>query len=129
MFPRLTKCTFHRYGSSGDVQTHDAMCILPINILNEKIYVLLWFWFYMVAIISAVAIIYRMTTLLFRPVRVSRTHAHCSIANRYDLDNLLDRLSVGDWFLLDMLARNMDASCFNQLITTYHKEDDSHSKA
>lgn len=29
VFPRLTKCTFHRYGSSGDVQRHDAMCILP----------------------------------------------------------------------------------------------------
>ncbi|KAM7305017.1 innexin inx2 [Ixodes scapularis] len=37
VFPRLTKCTFHMYGSSGDVMKHDAMCILPINIIDEKI--------------------------------------------------------------------------------------------
>lgn len=49
VFPRLTKCTFHMYGSSGDVMKHDAMCILPINIINEKIYVFLWFWFVILA--------------------------------------------------------------------------------
>lgn len=70
----------------------------------------------MVAIISAITIIYRLTTLLFRQVRLSRTKAHCSIVDRNNLETVLDRVSVGDWFLLDMLARNMDASCFNRLI-------------
>lgn len=37
VFPRLTKCTFHRYGSSGDVQRHDAMCILPSTYFFLKI--------------------------------------------------------------------------------------------
>ena len=25
------------------VQKHDALCMLPINVVNEKIYVFLWF--------------------------------------------------------------------------------------
>ena len=32
IFPRMTKCTFHKFGSSGEIEKHDAMCILPLNI-------------------------------------------------------------------------------------------------
>merc|ERR1712203_507099 len=39
VFPRVTKCTFQKYGPSGTIQNHDAQCVLPINIINEKIYV------------------------------------------------------------------------------------------
>ena len=36
IFPRMTKCTFHKFGASGEVEKHDALCILPLNIVNEK---------------------------------------------------------------------------------------------
>ena len=42
VFPRVTKCTFHKYGSSGTIENVDAMCVLALNIINEKIYVFLW---------------------------------------------------------------------------------------
>ena len=32
VFPRMTKCTFHKFGTSGEVEKHDALCILPLNI-------------------------------------------------------------------------------------------------
>ena len=35
IFPRLTKCTFNKFGPSGTVQRRDAMCVLPVNIINE----------------------------------------------------------------------------------------------
>merc|ERR1719394_443689 len=38
IFPRLTKYTFHKFGTSGELEKHDALCILPLNIFNEKIY-------------------------------------------------------------------------------------------
>lgn len=69
VFPRLTKCTFHRYGPSGDVTRHDAMCILPINILNEKLYIFLWFWFIIVAIISGIGLLYRSVLILIPNLR------------------------------------------------------------
>ena len=28
VFPRVTKCTFYNYGSSGTIQKHDALCVL-----------------------------------------------------------------------------------------------------
>ena len=35
IFPRMTKCTFHKFGTSGEIEKHDAMCILPLNIGNH----------------------------------------------------------------------------------------------
>lgn len=28
VFPRFTKCNFHKYGYSGSIETHDALCFL-----------------------------------------------------------------------------------------------------
>ena len=36
VFPRVAKCSFYKFGSSGTMQTHDTVCILPVNIMNEK---------------------------------------------------------------------------------------------
>ena len=37
VFPRVAKCSFYKFGSSGTMQTHDTVCILPVNIMNEKV--------------------------------------------------------------------------------------------
>jgi len=42
IFPRVTKCTFHTYGPTGTIQTHDSLCVLALNAFNEKIYIFLW---------------------------------------------------------------------------------------
>ena len=44
VFPRMTKCLFHTFGPSGSIQRFDTLCILALNILNEKIFTVLWFW-------------------------------------------------------------------------------------
>jgi hypothetical protein len=50
----MTKCTFHKFGPTGTIQKFDGLCILPVNIINEKIYFFLWFWFIFLAITTAV---------------------------------------------------------------------------
>ena len=66
----MTKCTFHKYGPSGTITTHDGLCILALNIINEKIYVFLWFWFIGVAIFSTLALIYTILILAIPSIRV-----------------------------------------------------------
>ncbi len=53
IFPRMTKCTFHKFGATGEVEKLDALCILPLNIVNEKIYIFIWFWFLILGALSA----------------------------------------------------------------------------
>ena len=63
MLVQVTKCTFHKFGPSGSVQKFDGICVLPLNIINEKIYVFLWFWFLGLAAVSAVQMFYRVMVI------------------------------------------------------------------
>ena len=64
IFPKVTKCVFKTYGPSGSIQIYDAMCILPVNILNEKIFIFLWFWFAILASATGIAVIFRIISLV-----------------------------------------------------------------
>ena len=61
----MTKCTFHKFGPSGTVEKFDGLCVLPLNIINEKIYVFLWFWFIILTVITGMQVIYRFVLVLF----------------------------------------------------------------
>ncbi|KAL5276553.1 hypothetical protein ACFFRR_002024 [Megaselia abdita] len=63
VFPKVTKCEFHKFGPSGSIQNHDTLCVMALNVINEKIYVFLWFWFLIVLIASTAAVIWRFFTL------------------------------------------------------------------
>ena len=52
VFPKITKCTFHKYGASGTVEKKDGLCVLPQNIINEKIFLFIWIWLVFVAVVT-----------------------------------------------------------------------------
>ena len=66
VFPKVTKCTFYTFGFSGTQQKLDGLCVLMLNIINEKVYFFLWFW-YLIAGIIAVAMIIRRILMFFYP--------------------------------------------------------------
>ena len=45
------------------------MCILPLNIVNEKIYLVLWWWYIVLSVLSAMAVLYRLTSILLPDLR------------------------------------------------------------
>ena len=36
------------------MEKKDGLCVLPLNIINEKIYVFLWLWFIFLAVVSGI---------------------------------------------------------------------------
>ena len=68
-FFRLTKCTFHKYGHSGTIEKHDALCLLALNIISEKIYVFVWFWLIILAVLTAGYMIYTIAVIAIPNLR------------------------------------------------------------
>lgn len=69
IFPRMTKCIFRKGGPSMNIETHDALCILPLNVVNEKIYIFLWFWFLILGFLSTLTILYRFVVFVSPRIR------------------------------------------------------------
>jgi len=123
VFPKVTKCTFHQYGPSGTIQKHDGLCILALNIINEKIYVFLWFWFVAIAIASGIAILYRLVVLASPALRVNIIMAR----SLYQSDKKMveDILScptkgwidqIGDYWVIYLLSKNLSPVAMKELI-------------
>ena len=70
VFPKVTKCTFHTFGFSGTQQRLDGLCVLPLNIVNEKCYLILWFWYIICGVICLINIIRRVVMILASDVMV-----------------------------------------------------------
>ena len=70
VFPKMSKCTFHKYGPSGTVEKKDGLCVLPLNIINEKIYIFLWIWLVALAVVSGAFLVYRVAVILGSQIRV-----------------------------------------------------------
>jgi len=115
VFPKVAKCLFKKFGVSGNVQQHDALCVLPLNIINEKIYVAFWFWFVFLSAITGAALIYRLATIFSLELRIRNLYAKAgglvkketiSAALRNPEHGFLQR--QGDYLMLYLLTRNLN---------------------
>ena len=57
LFPSQAKCDYFNFGSSGTIQYIDSLCLLPQNVVNEKIFVFLYFWMIFLVIFSFLHVI------------------------------------------------------------------------
>ena len=114
VFPRLTKCTFQKYGYSGTIETYDALCFLPLNIVNEKIYVVLWFWFAFLLLVTGTYLAYRFVLMLVPTARFFRLKSIAPSTDKKYLKKLSSRR--GNWFILQFIANHMKPSHFRDLI-------------
>ncbi|XP_018334680.1 innexin shaking-B-like [Agrilus planipennis] len=116
IFPRMTKCTFHKYGVSGEIERHDAICILPLNVVNEKIYVFLWFWFIILAVLTFVTVIYRIIIIFSPRMRVYLLRMRYRLIRKDAIDLIVRKSKMGDWFLFYMLGENVDTVIFRDVM-------------
>lgn len=145
VFPRMTKCIFHKYGGSGTIQKFDALCVLGMNIINEKVYIFLWFWFIALAVVTGVNLVLRalqyfMPNIRDRLVKLENLGYLDKTIPRADIDSVVGRLAYSDWLILYYLAQAMDKKNFAALISNladnlptypypYPEEDDEESHA
>lgn len=117
IFPKITKCSFHKFGPSGNIENRDALCVLPLNIVNEKLFMFLWFWFCILTILSIYEMFYRIVVLLSKTVRMYLLMAQANYLSRKNAHLIVHKMSFGDVFILSLLGKNLNPLIYKELLT------------
>ncbi|XP_068915356.1 innexin inx2-like isoform X2 [Tenebrio molitor] len=116
VFPKLTKCQYYLYGPSGSVQNRDALCVLPLNILNEKLFIVLWFWLVFLSGVTVLSLIYRLCVIFVPKLRVYLLMAQARFIGNKQASSIINRFSYGDFFVLYHVGKNVNPIVFRELV-------------
>ena len=92
----------------------------PVNIVNEKIYVVLWFWYAFLFCITSLCLLQRIVLVLFPCVRYYKLRQLAPSTQQKHLEKLTS--TVGNFFILHLLANNMKPYYFKDMIECVIKE-------
>lgn len=121
VFPKLTSCTLSTYNNAGgSPDDRQFICVLPLNILHDKFFLILWFWLIILAAITFVQMTFDLVYILFPPLR------------RYNFESKYGRFLPNSWnaptltehFILDLIGQNSDKFAFSTLLKKLNKESD-----
>ncbi|XP_052236290.1 innexin unc-9-like [Dreissena polymorpha] len=112
-FPRVTLCDF-KIRQLQNIQQFTVQCVLPINLFNEKIFAIIWFWYFFIAILSFYNLASWLCYLLFSHNKETFVRKYLRIGNqiRSGFDKKLSRRFANEYlrddgcFLLRMVGKN-----------------------
>ena len=96
------------------------MCVLPLNVVNDKIFRFLWCWYIFVAVVTAASLVWRIATYIFHSTSVRFNLAafslvHPNLAHVWSFVSLTGEKHFSDWLFLYYLAKNLDPLVFQEL--------------
>jgi len=132
-FPTLTACKFKSGGvSKGSVDIETSLCVLSQNIINQKIYLFLWFWMILLMVAAGIGAIFRITQIVLPNVRKESIVALINTKRRrsefVDKDNAVKRNwselnRIGNWFLLCQIGKNSNPYYFRKFLESVNEND------
>uniref|UniRef100_A0A915C4E1 Innexin n=1 Tax=Parascaris univalens TaxID=6257 RepID=A0A915C4E1_PARUN len=102
IFPRVTFCDF-TIAHLAQMNTYSVQCVLMINVLNEKVFLLLWLWIAMLAVVDLTSAFYTTLTFAFSCLRRSHVLQMLQVDSRLWEDDEKRSLSH---FINDILKRD-----------------------
>lgn len=121
IFPRMAKCDLVKFGPSGTQQIEDALCILAMNIVNEKLFGFIWIWFLVLVCISGLNLLYKTIVWSCSSYRVRVLVAQTNLRSSV-IRLVTDDGCFGKWFVLYKLSRNVNPVSFDELLIEIAKK-------
>lgn len=120
VFPKITKCSYFKIGPSGTEESRDALCILPLNVLNEKFFLILWYWLFVLLIVSFLSLTYRALFLFVPKFRVYLLRAQTRNLDMKKSQAIINHITYGDFFILYKIGKNVNPMLYKELIVAIY---------
>ena len=119
-FPTEVSCDVPNVGAAGGTQNANGLCILSQNIINEKMYLFIWFYMVLLIFISVPYFMFRICTCFFDYVRYALLISKCGRTNDPEVPKAIRYIMrdayVGDWFVLHQLSKNVNTYFFREFV-------------
>ena len=86
------------------------------NIINEKIYLFLWFWFVLLGVTSGIQLIFEIAVLSMGAVRSWLMERQFDGTDDQQMKDFVQNLGLGDWFVLYQIGKNTNEEFFHTFI-------------
>jgi len=121
VFPKVATCMFVNYGRAGGSNEQNAICILNLNMINDKVFAIIWFWHCFLIIAGVVRLLSRLLQLSSSTIRsfLMRVQMHRYLSsNRHakHIQHYIRNCSIGDWFVLYQMNKTMNKRFFSEFL-------------
>jgi len=121
VFPKVAVCHYQRYGRAGGPESKSAICVLSLNIINDKVFALIWFWHAILVIVGILRLITRVVQLSSSSIRfllIKMQMHHYLSKNKHakHIQHYVVNCSIGDWFVLYQMSKNMNKRFFAEFL-------------
>ena len=110
-FPRVTLCDFHiRQNTNNHRYTYQ--CVLPINLFNEKVFIIVWFWLLFVAAVSFLSLLHWLEKAIYWPGQVNMVKRNLKMMDTVQRETVMIKKFVDNYlrrdgvFLIRLTAKN-----------------------
>lgn len=147
-FPRIAACDYIRYGAGGGQERKNAICILGLNMINDKVgfihvvlnvsmiskknffpqvFLILWFWYLFLTIFGLIRLVYRCLQISsnrfrYHMMRIRISRYFKTDNNMRHIKHYIQRCSIGDWFVLYQMSRNMNTRFFAEFLVVLSRK-------
>ena len=114
VFPTTTKCTISSFATTGQVLNTDILCLLPLNVVHRHLYLIIWMWYCLLTIVTA------LNTILILPILISQKVTVMAMTGFQNGSTNMNKLhnffcnkqqtffeNLGDAFMLKLLLQNL----------------------
>jgi len=129
-FPRIASCDYWRWGPGGRQENVSAICVLALNMINDKVFLIFWWWLVFIIVAGTSRLVFRLFQVKSGIVRFQMINLRM---NRYfrrssskidKIEAYIKQCKLGDWFVLYQLSKNLNRPFFMEFLTKISVEYD-----
>jgi len=100
----------------------NAVCVLALNMINDKVFLILWWWLLVLIIAGFSRLIFRLfqsgsAIVRYQMINLRMNRYFRRSAKILKIEEYIKQCKMGDWFVLYQLSKNLNRPFFMEFLT------------